>query len=189
VNQCQVERLSDRPVRLELADACRDAANDFCRGVTAGWTKRGLVDWLQGPYAMATSFWPRPHRTYGAPRVNAIANETINLILTVTLRDVLAVLGSIGADSTDFVVELSHKDVLGHVLLADEPAWVPIDLPRTPLRDRVLSLFAADKLARPQDYTARGVQCPTCAGLVFVAGGPGCCADHCRPSAVARRPR
>ena len=69
--------------------------------------------------------------------------------------------------------------------------WAPRDRPRLRLRDRVLALFAADYLTRPETYARELYVCPDCMCAVFDenAVGRAKCPLHDRPSGIRHPPK
>ena len=69
--------------------------------------------------------------------------------------------------------------------------WAPRDRARLRLRDRVLALFAADYLTRPETYARELYVCPDCMCAVFdeTAVGRGKCPLHDRPSGIRHPPK
>ena len=64
--------------------------------------------------------------------------------------------------------------------------WVPVDLPRMRLTDRVTSLVAVDYLMRPQDYEHNAVVCIECGKTSFEDRGGG--VRHCEEHQRGRPP-
>jgi hypothetical protein len=166
-----------------IADDARQAALAFVNGSAFRWTKRDLADWLEGPYAAVThNAGPRAHSVGGS---DALPLRELDIAMVV--RDarwhVLAQLEAAALPRA----ELSFSDrlfALGYVVPAwadDGIAWLPVDRARGGrLRTRVLSLFAADALARPRDYTETLFICHRCDLVVFdaVARRQGSCGHH-----------
>jgi hypothetical protein len=151
-----------------IADACRSAGLDFMRGVRAGWDARDLAAWITGPYAESTCYVPRGEAT--------LAPIDTPFSLAERLRDaragVLAALEEArsGSSRLAFVRSAIRTADIIPALDADGASfWIPLDRRKTQLKQRVLSLFAADYLFRSGAYIGELVVCPTCEAVSFDA--------------------
>lgn len=169
--------LHPRATVASFAEVCRNTALDFISGAGSGWGKAELAAWLQGPYRVLTRAYRIPERqserliqvfarvgTYKpvTPLTPAAPGERPSL----PLERVQAVMGR-ARDSALLILERFEDpdesvgfafDVLcaGHVKHCldrnGDAGFVPVDLPRMRLADRVISLLAVDYLFRPGDY-------------------------------------
>jgi hypothetical protein len=138
-----------RAAGLEFLDKVRDA--------------RDLGHWVIGSYRQATSHvfrvdWP-------AVDASAVDEATIDAILTSARADVLLALREAAwGNGPGFV-----KDALASSAIVPtvDGFWIPLDVPRMRLKDRVLALFAADYLLSPRDYTRDLTICARCARVIF----------------------
>ena len=182
-----------RTEAADIATVCRDAANAFCAGAASeAWDKPGLAKWLQGPYAEATSFGPQPDRTMACfDDSPALSSLTVRRLVGTTLAAVYeAVERAMDGCPPDFVRPLVRNRAVFNVAKGDAPAmWIALDTQRLTLRDRVLSLFAVDKLVHPENYVAPFFLCALC-GAVLLGDkrrAAGLCQEHDRPSGVVPR--
>jgi len=121
--------------------------------------KRALSDWLLGPYQEATAFCARRHGHSSPPRLESVpppaplqgVAELVGGAKQAVREAVDAALGPNGSEALirllPPVVHLAavHDVYGGH-------GFVPMDVARTKLTDRVLSLIVADYLTRPDDF-------------------------------------
>jgi hypothetical protein len=184
--------LGDGSTRESVAAESRIAAVAFMNGVTAGWDKLDLALWLTGPYARATRHLPRGERVTHMAQEGDVRDETIDALVTRVRSQILAQLetAALAEGTLTFAVEAMDR---GFVLRAldweGEIVWVPADLTRMHLKDRVRALFAADYLNDPSAYATLYV-CHRCEHVVFDESAKrlGACADHARISHVVPRP-
>ena len=182
----------------DVAEACRSAAIDFLDGVRDGWGKRELAAWLVGPYhqlsilrctpderASAVLMTPLPDsgvlRTVTPRRV---AEQDVDKAMRTARKEVLRVIerfetGDPSAET--FVWRVRNRGGLARV--EDEngtTGLVPNEGPTQRLVERVLSLVAADYVARPLDYEDRVTICATCKTISFdeIARASGDCGAH-----------
>jgi hypothetical protein len=178
--------------RAQLADACRAAGLTFMDGVAAGWGRRELAAWLVGPYREAT--FDRGLRAKRAsasgsqPTIEAVTDGTIADLLRATRWRVFALLEDAARGDLRFVEDLAAA---GWVAKHPELGWVAVDVRGGALRQRVLSLFAADYLLRAADYRHKLCACSRCETVVFDERSKRL--GHCGPGsahgpASARRP-
>ncbi|MBX3208025.1 MAG: hypothetical protein KF764_23460 [Labilithrix sp.] len=159
------------PQRLrvkDVADACRSAALAFAWCARASWGKRELARWLLGPYARAIEATREPPAARRLPR-RSVSSETVHELLARSHAHVLAVLRSSGSWKSD--ARFARLMVDGGVVVGvidDESAigYAPVASAEMRLVDRVTSLFVADFLTRPADYTRFRI-CDLCEGVTF----------------------
>ncbi len=152
-----------------MADRCRRAALAFTNGAEV-WTKADLAGWLVGPYRGATrsGSMPPPSRASSPPGRKVEPAAVDDLLSDAHVR-VLTVLENVAISRTKtaFARRLLEEHAVqritdhGHTV-----GWIPMDAPRMRLAYRVLSLFAADALARPADYETLTV-CHRCERVRF----------------------
>jgi hypothetical protein len=173
--------LSHRHRVNDVAKGCRHAALDFLNEVCAKRGKKELAEWLIGPYRTlarhATSIPEIGPATVSlheqdidalVGRVHAEAIAT----LEATTRPDGGVSFAFAAMASGFVVRCEDVD--------GQPGWLPAGGPRMRLADRVLSLIAADYLARTSDYERLLGFCSQCGRVSFdaAARGRGLCRRH-----------
>lgn len=188
-----VPTLEDESVDT-IAEQCRDAALAFVNGVGRGWTKRDLALWLSGPYRVATRHATGGERTADLATVDEAEEELLSEGRIVDLmrrarEQVLARLEDMALPSceADFVHEAVSRRAIAPRVDADGISlWVPVDLRRMRLRDRVLALFACDYLMRPDDYAHELAVCHKCELVQFdeAAKRAGECGGHRRISGI-----
>jgi hypothetical protein len=154
--------------RSQLADACRSGGLGFMTGVASGWRRRELAAWLVGPYRDATfdrGLRARRASPVGSqPSIEAVTDGTIADLLRETRWKVFALLEDAARGDLRFVEDLASA---GWVAKHPELGWVPVDVRGGALRQRVLSLFAADYLLRAADYRHKLCACARCETVLF----------------------
>jgi len=185
---CALERSSPD----EIAQACRVAGTAFVAGVGRGWTKRDLAEWLLGPYSEAACVLPgasgHAGTASGARQDSAVSAPALQKLLRDTRATVLELLAAppdrvllLGpwAEEAGAIMRSEHEG--GHT------GWIPVNLPRMRLEDRVLSLFAVDSLVRRDDYASQLAICRRCRSITFDARSreTGLCAFHDAPVATS----
>lgn len=169
-----------------VAEACRSAALAFLRGVSAGWTKRDLAEWLVGPYEAATI----ASSVVAAPVSVAPPSMSPSTDVDRLTRLMALVRGEARACVHDFAIgrEAPHLDEAfakesivaawtqpdGEVDLDSDDdtrasVFVPVNRPGLALGVRVRSLFVVDFLIRPEDFEGDLRECRTC-GVVLLEG-------------------
>ena len=184
--------LDDGSTRESVAAECREAALAFVNGVAAGWDKLDLVLWLTGPYARATGHLPRGERVAGLDDETELTDDSIEELVTRVRSILIAALetAALGEGTLDFAVEAMDRGLVRRAEDLDgEIVWVPADLTRMRLKDRVRSLFAADYLNDPGAYVDLYV-CHRCENVVFDENAKrlGACQNHKRVSGIVPRP-
>lgn len=155
-----------RPAALELLDGARDR-----------WSPRQLARWLLGPYREATWRLPRLERAPSG-ETPKIERWRIAAVLSSARKAVVDGLRVVHWGGGPVFVRTAIRDRA--IVPTKEGFWVPLDKPRMLLKDRVLALFAADYLLRPQDYVGDLVICAKCEKVVFdpAARQTGYCGAH-----------
>lgn len=176
----------------DVAEACRSAALEFVEGVREGWGKKELATWLTGAYHQTSllrcsadelafsdvlDHTPKPPPVAGGRR--SVPPEDLVKTMKAARDEVLAVLQRFAsADDTaeTFVWRVKSKGALARVEDDDgRVGLVPNEIPSQRLADRVLSLFAADYVARPLDYEDRIAVCTACCSVSFEPGARTSC--------------
>ena len=179
--------LPEQTESLAIADACRVTALAFLNE-SQHWGKAELAMWLMGPYGQLTQYVsPYSRRRSGefakpAPLLREIDARMVDRVVKNANDEVVKTLlrmsdSEAGASfaftmiSSGFVARCEDR---GQVA-----GWVPTNEARR-LADRVLSLFAADYLARPTDYDTDLSICTMCQTIEFdpLARIRGICGRH-----------
>jgi hypothetical protein len=144
---------------LDVAVACRAAGLAFVNGVGTGWTKSDLARWLLGPYREATCqlAGTERDRAYGP-----VDDACIDRLLREARAHVVHWLEQSDEWVDHAWLAIREGRILQTAHANDEVGFVPVDLPRMRLADRVTSLFAVDRLARGDDYDTKLVVCHRC---------------------------
>ncbi len=188
-----------RAAPLDVAESAREAGTAFLLGVRNGWGKAQLAAWLTGPYAHATSFTtdePRDALQTTAPDSAPITvpAESLDDLLFRARQEIVEALDATvyGRTKPAFVENaITLGSVTPFVWMPGVRGWAPRDRARLRLRDRVLALFAADYLTRPETYARELYVCPDCMCAVFDenAVSRGKCSLHDRPSGIRHPPK
>lgn len=146
--------------RHEVADACREALVSFFADVAPSGSARAIAAWLAGPYANAVL----PTTRFDIPSGRVDRGRLLDVIdaarteVAFTMRSLVSeevgMHFSMHAATSGWVVQFS--DLRGNA------GFMPIDLAKMRLRDRVLSLMAADYMARSVSYARDLHVCDTC---------------------------
>lgn len=179
--------LPEQTGSLAIADACRTAALAFLNE-SQHWGKAELAMWLMGPYTQLTQYISPFSRRHGgelgrtAPMLREIDARMVDRVIKNARDEVLTTLehtsDTEGGASFAFTMLaagfVARCEDRGHVA-----GWVPTTDARR-LADRVLSLLAADYLARPKDYEAELCVCAECKIVEFdeIAQVRGICSRH-----------
>ncbi|AKV03260.1 hypothetical protein AKJ09_09923 [Labilithrix luteola] len=184
--------LLDEGVTAETVSAdCRAAALSFMSGVATGWDKLDLALWLTGPYAAAVRHGVArervPSLSYGPP----LAESEVERLVTRVRGQILAALENAALDggALGFVPDIVRRGLIRRAVDREgREVWIPRDIVRMRLRDRVESLFAVDHLNVPAPY-ADLLVCHLCEAIVFdkAAKQLGMCCHHKRDSGVVPR--
>lgn len=168
----------------DVAEACRSAALEFLDGVRDGWGKKELATWLTGSYhqisilrctpdelafADVAPQTPRPDLRGRPP---SVPPEDLQKTLRAARAEVLGVLERFAAGdeaAATFVWRVKGRGGLTPVEDDDGiSGLVPNEQPSQRLVERVLSLLAADYVARPHDYEERVAVCHSCGCVSFL---------------------
>lgn len=170
---------------LDVAESCRAAALAFLRGVSAGWTKRELAEWLVGPYEAATiaSGSAAGPASVAPPSIAppSAAVDRLTRLMTVVRGEARACVHdfAIGREAPHLDEAFAKESIVaawtqpdGEVDVdADDDTrasvFVPVNRPGLALGVRVRSLFVVDFLIRPEDYEGDLRECRTC-GVVLL---------------------
>ena len=188
-----------RAAPLDVAESARDAGTAFLLGIRNGWGKAQIAAWLIGPYAHATSFTvdePRdavPNAAPDSAPITVPAESLDDLLLRARKEIVEALDAAVYGRTKPAFVEnaIALGSVTPFVWMPGVRGWAPRDRARLRLRDRVLALFAADYLTRPETYARELYVCPDCLCAVFdeTAVSRGKCSLHDRPSGIRHPPK
>lgn len=155
--------------RDAVARAARVAAIGFVNG--EHWSKRQLVAWLLGAYRRATTASERPAhgRSEGSsPRVRtSVTAVEVGAIVESARAEVLEALATHASRRAAFMRAVDA----GHVVPFDDGSGravlMPVDVPGMRLADRVIALFTADFVARPDEYATLFTVCARCKRIHF----------------------
>lgn len=178
--------------RASVAAECREAALALMSGIADGWDKGELARWLAGPYARATRHCRHGERTFAdAGAAGSVEPAAVEALLRSTRGRLLAALekAALAGGALAFAGEVVARGLVRRATdTHGEDTWLPVDVPRTGLRDRVSALFVADYLNAPDAYAALYV-CHRCEDVVFDedARTLGMCSRHRRMSGIEIR--
>lgn len=172
-------RLPRWETTIGVADDCRHAALAFMRGTQTGWARSDLVAWLLGPYWKATrhiseDVWAE------LDELTAKADEArVTAVLVRTREEIFERLQRAADDFSyaTFASAIVDTNLVANVVdESGSSGFVPCRLLGLTLVERVTSLFAADFLARSDDYVGLWT-CDDCGGVGIGTAGehtPGC---------------
>jgi len=157
----------------DAVEACRSAALEILNGIARGFRKEELATWLDGAYREATRHThcagvSHDRHTVGS-EVRSIPSQAIEELLARVHEDVLEALRSLRQPDAGVAFAFSALGgglVVRYLDERGEAVWLPTASMRMRLVDRILSLIAADYLARGDDYTRLSV-CARCKHLAF----------------------
>jgi len=183
---------------IAIADACRVTALAFLNE-SAHWGKAELAMWLMGPYDQLTQFVsPFSRRRSGefarqAPMLREIDARMVERVIKSARDEVFATLDRTcdAEGGASFAFTMLAAGFIARCEDRGQVAgWVPTSDARR-LADRVLSLLAADYLARPSDYEQELFVCPHCRTVEFdaVSRSRDICNRHGNSMFVVRGPR
>jgi hypothetical protein len=172
---------------LAIAAACRETALAFVNE-SEHWGKAELAMWLMGPYGHVTQYvgeyavrrsgeFARP-----VPLLREIDARMVDRVIRNARNEVLSTLAQMSDPEAGASFAFSMMSS-GFVVRAEDAnrvaGWVPSTDARR-LADRVLSLFAADCLTRPEDYDTDLSICSHCQTVDFdaIARTRGICHRH-----------
>lgn len=181
---------------LAVAQSCRDTAMVFMED-SLSWGKGQLAMWLMGPYGQITQYTHAVERVtqsgryprMQAPLLREIDARMVDRVISSARDEVIARLaqtldgGALGSPELGEPAFVYDMVSLGFVVRCEDArqieGWVPSSTARR-LADRVLSLFAADYLVRPQDYENDLAVCRKCGVVEFdsVCRARGVCGRH-----------
>ena len=149
--------LPEQTGALAIAEACREAATSFLRE-SHRWGKAELAMWLLGPYAVVAHHAPTYARRLNGeaarplpPLLREIDARMVERVIEAAHTEVLQTLDGItdAQSASAFARRMFSAGFVAPCMdLRGTAGWVPTTDARR-LADRVLSLFAADYLARP----------------------------------------
>jgi hypothetical protein len=161
----------------DVADLCRSAALGFLANAR-DWSKRDLAEWLQDSYRPLVIGAPKVQRkltpAYGTPvsiaPSPAVSPAELTGILENAHWEILRALRDLQAapSSLDAGRAFIASNVVTRCIDDNGVAgWVAVSHRSSRLAERVMSLFAADFLARPWDYEYDLTICETCENVSF----------------------
>jgi hypothetical protein len=157
----------------DFAERARAAGLAFVNESTL-WEKPELVAWLIGTYGDATRVHQGSRRgSAKITKLDPVETGTLESVLTdARVRALSALEGAaISRDPTAFARAMAARNVLLPIVDRNaKSGWMPVDVPRMRLVDRVLSLFAADALTRPDEFTKGLYVCHRCERVRIDAG-------------------
>lgn len=148
---------------IAVADRCRAAALAFLRA--RGWGKPELATWLSGAYG-GVAVKVRDEDD-APPSSRSVGPLTISALIDRTRADVVATLAGPARHGGLFATKVRAAGLVTSSFRDGERVLLPVDRARVLLSDRVLSLFAADYLARPGEFEATLSVCPRCDEVSF----------------------
>lgn len=174
---------------IAIAASCRDTALAFMED-SKHWGKAELAMWLMGPYGQITQHTAFAERTVQS---GMYPKAQVPLLRDIDARMVERVIQSARDEVTQRLARSIDSDgeegfafemlALGFVVRCEDARHVEGFIPSASARrlaDRVLSLFAADYLARPGDYAHALSVCRTCEAVDFdpISRARGTCSRH-----------
>ncbi len=169
---------------LSLATVFRETALQFLNG-SESWGKAELAMWLMGPYTRCTRYCRAQHEAGGVELPlswRSIDARFVDRVIGIARTSVLDVFRSeLSSDNVGaFASEMIQAGFV--VRCADEQGyegWLPTTKPRQ-LAERVLSLLAADCLARSENFALELSVCRACNLVTFdeLARQRGICHQH-----------
>jgi hypothetical protein len=161
----------------DVADLCRSAALGFLANAR-DWNKADLAEWLQESYRPLVIGVPKPARkmtpAYGTPvsiaPTPSVLPEALAGILENAHTEVLGMLRDLQAARSS--LDAGRAFIANNVVTrciddTGVAGWVAVSHKSSRLAERVMSLFAADFLARPWDYQYDLEICECCENVAF----------------------
>lgn len=177
---------------LGVTRACRVALLAFSNGAPR-WGKHELAAWLAGPYAEITR--TSSQLVVGLDRPEVKPGAVVDSVrLAVVVNDAIASARELLRTSMHpegGAVSAWDAWRRGLVVRCEDEAlnegWIPVDVPGSRLRDRILSLWAADYLCTAEEYESYLGLCEVCEVATFdpFLRARGRCKDH---NATRRQP-
>jgi hypothetical protein len=159
----------------EIALACRSVGLAFVNRVARDADPRAFIAWAIRDYQRVTCVdeaAPYGGKLAGISVENAALRETLGEARSVALTELRSAALSPGrAKFAELCIGLglvapSFND-LAVAPRRNERGWVPVDVPKAGIAERVLALFAVDYLWNPADYAGALLICPRCETVVF----------------------
>lgn len=177
----------------DVADACRRAALAFCRGASAGWTKRDLAEWLVGMYedaalSVGESMLPPPMEMAAKPSRPPLDEHRILGVVDPAWQEAVTCVEDFarGAESRHLDEALHRGSIVEAWTEDGDSMFVPVNRAGLPLAVRVRSLLVVDFLLRPEDYEGDIRVCGECSVVLLGqwTRNRGHCEEHIRRSDV-----
>ena len=181
----------------DLAYDCRRAVIAFCRGVSGGWTKRELAEWLAGPYAAIAhltssedtppppSVRPPSSQRHETP-VPGLADGRIMSLLDPAWQDAISCIEACANGSEPlFVDEAAEWGTLARLVDDDGVLpFAPVHRSALSPAPRSQSLRLCGPLVPPEDSRGELQVCSHCSVVLLGDADRrrGQCADHQRRS-------
>jgi len=173
-------RRSEKPRVTPAPTSVREAAAEFIRGTSCGWGRRDLATWLVCHYSpcLVSDATIHPDRVPDneEPAMLSVASsglddEQVERLILDARSSVLRMLFDLAWPSQATAITQNAIGA-GHVAplrdAAGSVTWAPVGRRRMRLADRVASLFIADALNVPHQYSGITL-CRSCGELGFTA--------------------
>jgi hypothetical protein len=152
----------------DVAERSRAALMTLMQSAASPWRNADLAEWFKGSYRRATQ--PGTLMLERAPTPFAIARGSVDVHVDVLMLqareetlEVLRRLKSQKHRDTSFTFEALNRGwIVGCRDSCGVRGHAAVDAPDMKLYERMLSLVAADYIARPVDYEERMAICPLC---------------------------
>lgn len=173
----------------QLTQKARAAMLDFANGALF-WDKRGLARWLVESYGPLTKKVDAPllSAVAGEARATSIEDARVQELLLDTRQFLMGAL-RLSTDGRSGAVSAWRMIREGALTPCEDEGgkargWMPVSHGRMRLRDRVLSLWAADFLSNDHDYATELTLCSRCFRVEFDpwSRARGTCKVHQTPS-------
>ena len=165
-----VETTPVREIGPPRARGVRDAGAAFVRGTMVSWSRRDLANWLVCQYAPCAVPPPDDDRGTRPPAPERTLDDGIFTRVILDAREhVLRLLGDLAVPLTASPVArlaIASGSVAPRHGVHDIVEYAPVALTRLRIHERAESLFVADYLNRPVEYSGLKV-CRDCGELSF----------------------
>jgi hypothetical protein len=169
-------KLSTTDEEITFVSPVREAAAEFVRGTTFGWSRRDLAHWLVRQYSPCLVADAVVHPDGDPAELppsapEGLEEERVERLILDARSSVLRLLADLAWPS-EAGVRAKRAIAAGHVIATLDNQgrrhWGPVGRKRMRLADRVASLFLADALEHPLDYPGVSL-CRSCGELGFGA--------------------
>ncbi len=169
----------------DVAHASRSVALAFLNGVAGGWGKAELAAWLSGPYAGVTRFAAGPTHGQSDPPAGQSAPPLGADDIATVLRDArwraLAALEAASGTGANYATTARARGLVVPCLDdGGHHGFAAASATNARLHDRVLALFAVDRLVNPTLHRDALYVCSRCERVVVDAATKerGVCTAH-----------